>query len=391
MPWRSETVMDLRIEFVIRANKKLESMTSLCNLFGISRPTGYLWLRRYQQAHSLNDLAELPRRPLGCPSKTPESLESRVIHLRRQKGWGARKIKVLLGDEPISTPTIHRVLVRNGLVKADPARRTATGRFERGQSNELAQMDFKGEYPVRGGKCFPLSLIDDHSRYLLGLWPLESTRSEGVYEALRRHFQRRGMPQAILTDHGTTWYSTTNGHGLTWLGVWLIKQGIEIIYSGVGHPQTQGKVERFHRTLNERTRHRGLPETVSEWRRWAEEFRKEYNQQRPHEALGMKVPEEVYTRENLREYQQDPPDWEYGEGEVKRLNTQGSLNYRGDSYCVCEALAGERVRIDEMDGKLLVTFRHMTVREIELRTGSSKAVVLPARSRKTIVKVEAKV
>jgi hypothetical protein len=199
------------------------------------------------------------------------------------------------------------------------------------------------------------------------------------------------MPQAILTDHGTSWYSTTNGHGLTWLGVWLIKQGIEIKYSGIAHPQTQGKVERFHRTLNERTRHRGLPETISEWTRWAEEFRKEYNQQRPHEALGMRVPEGVYTRENLREYQQEPPDWEYGEGEVKRLNSQGMLNYRGKSYFVCEALAGERVRVDEMDEKLVVTFRHMTVREIEMRTGSSRAVVLPARSVKTTVKVGAKV
>lgn len=391
MPWRSDTVMDKRIEFVIRAKKRQESMTSLCKQFGISRPTGYLWLRRYERAGSVTALAELSRRPLSSPAKTDPSLESRICLLRRQKGWGARKIKVLLGDEAVSTVTIHRVLARNGLVAAEAGRKQATLRFEREQSNELAQMDFKGEYAVRGGKCFPLSFIDDHSRYLLGLWPLESTRSEGVYERLKRHFQLEGMPQAILTDHGATWYSTTNGHGLTWLGVWLIKQGIELKYSGIGHPQTQGKVERFHRTLNERTRHRGLPETMGEWEEWAEEFRKEYNQQRPHEALGMKVPEEVYTRENLREYQQDPRDWEYGEGEVKRLSSQGKLNYRGKSYFVCEALAGERVRIDEIGEKLLVTYRHMTVREIELRTGSSKAVVLPARSVKTTVKVEPKV
>jgi transposase InsO family protein len=391
MPWRCETVMDLRIEFVVQAKKKETSMSKLCKQFGISRPTGYLWLRRYEQARSVTALAELSRRPLSSPAKTDPSLESRICHIRQQKGWGARKIKVLLGDETISTPTIHRVLVRGGLVSADPARQEATLRFEREQSNELAQMDFKGEYLVRGGKCYPLSFIDDHSRYLLGFWPLQSTRSEGVYRRLKQHFLQEGMPQAILTDHGTSWYSTTNGHGLTWLGVWLIKQGVEIHYSGIGHPQTQGKVERFHRTLNERTRHRGLPLTMSEWRKWAEEFRKEYNEERPHEALGMKTPAQVYKRENLRQYQENPRDWEYGDGKVERLNTQGSLKYGGRRYFVCEALAQERVRVDEVEGKLVVTFRQMTVREIDQRSGSSKAVLLPARSAKTILKVEAKV
>lgn len=391
MPWQCETVMDLRIEFVIRAKKKEESMTTLCKQFAISRPTGYLWLHRYEQARSVTALAELSRRPHSSPAKTDPGLESRILQLRQQKGWGARKIKVLLGDETVSTPTIHRVLVRNGLVADQPSRRAATLRFEREQSNELAQMDFKGEYPVSGGKCFPLSFIDDHSRYLLGLWPLASTSSDGVYQSLRLHFLQHGMPEAILTDHGTSWYSTTNGHGLTWLGVWLIKQGIEIKYSGIRHPQTQGKVERFHRTLNERTRHRGLPQTMSEWREWAEEFGREYNQERPHEALGMKTPSQVYRRENLREYEENPPEYEYEEGKVERLNTQGSLSYGGRRYFVCEALAGERVRVDEIEGKLVVTFRHMTIREIELRTGSSKAVVLPVRSRNIMAKAEVKV
>jgi transposase InsO family protein len=118
------------------------------------------------------------------------------------------------------------------------------------------------------------------------------------------------VPQAILTDHGTTWYSTTNRHGLTWLGVWLIKQGVVLKYSRVGRPQTQGKVERFHRTLKERTRHRGLPATLRECEQWADEFRREYNDERPHEALGMKRPKEVYSREGLREYQENPREWE---------------------------------------------------------------------------------
>lgn len=389
MPFRSETVMDLRIEFVIRAKKKELPLSQLCKQFGISRPTGYLWLRRYEQSNTVTALAELSRRPLSSPAKTPPGLENRILYFRQQKGWGARKIKVLLGDETISTPTIHRVLVRNGMVADQASRRTATLRFEREQSNELAQMDFKGEYPVSGGKCYPLSFIDDHSRYLLGLWPLASTGSQGVYESLRLHFLQHGVPQAILTDHGTSWYSTTNGHGLTWLGVWLIKQGIEIKYSGIRHPQTQGKVERFHRTLNERTLHRGQPETMQEWMKWAEEFRREYNQERPHEALGMKTPEQVYKRENLRAYEENPAEWEYEGGQVERLNGQGALRYGGKRYFVCEALSQEQVRIDEIEGKLVVSYRQMTIREIDMRTGSSKAVLLPVRSGKA--KAEAKV
>jgi len=153
-------------------------------------------------------------------------------------------------------------------------------------------------------------------------------------------------------------------------------------YSGVRHPQTQGKVERFHKTLKARTRHRGAPTTMGEWQHWALEFRHEYNHERPHEALDMKTPGEVYQAVNLRPYQEQPREWEYSGGMVKRLNTQGMLYFRQQKYFVSEALAREWVRIDELDGKLLVTFRHMTVREIEVRTGKSTAVLLPAKQRK---------
>ncbi|MGI8919442.1 MAG: integrase core domain-containing protein [Pyrinomonadaceae bacterium] len=170
-----------------------------------------------------------------------------------------------------------------------------------------------------------------------------------------------------------------NQHGLTWVAVWLLKQGVVLRYSGEGHPQTQGKVERFHQTLKARTRHRGLPLTMGEWQRWAWEFREEYNHERPHEALGMRTPGEAYKAVNLRHYQEQPPEWEYTRGTVKRLNTQGMLHYRQQTYFVSEALATERVRVDELDGKLLVTFRHMTVREIEVRTGKSTALLLPAK------------
>ena len=381
MPWNKATVMDQRIEFVIRARNSLMPFAQLCREFGISRTTGYLWKDRFEQAGSLNALNELSRRPHSSPNKTAEELEARILKVRDEKGWGARKIEVVLEKEGLSLPwpTIHRVLVRNGRVGVDGPSSKATRRFEYSQSNQLTQMDFKGEYPIEGGKCYPLSLIDDHSRYLLGLWPLSSTKAQEVYESLKGLFKSEGVPQAILTDHGTTWYSTTNGHGLTWLSVWLIKQGVKLIYSGVGHPQTQGKIERYHRTLDERTRHRGIPATRKEWVEWAEDYRQEYNNERPHEAIGMKVPSQVYTRDNLREYIEEPPEWEYSGGEVERLNRQGSLSWKGKRYFVCEALASERVRVDEVEGMLIVTYREMTVREIELETGKSRAVILESK------------
>ena len=381
MPWRTESVMDQRVEFVLRARGGEETMAALCREYEISRPTGYLWLQRYQSAGSVTGLAEQSRRPLRSPERTSEKVAAAVLAVRDEKGWGGAKIaKVLEGRSVrVTAVTAQRILKRSGRV-AQPTVTKATQRFAREQCNELAQMDFKGEYSLPGEKCYPLSLIDDCSRYLHGLWPLRSTAGEGVKQSLEGYFREFGVPLSLLLDHGTPWFSMRNAHGLTWLAVWLLKQGVVLRYSGVGHPQTQGKVERFHRTLKMRTRHRGLPVTMGEWERWAQEFRQEYNYERPHEALQMKTPGEVYQAVNLRAYQERPREWEYSGGTVKRLDTQGLLYYRAQTYFVSEALATERVRVDELDGKLLVTFRHMTVREIELRTGKSTAVLLPART-----------
>jgi len=382
MPWKSETVMDQRLEFVLRVRSKEEPISKLCREYGISRDTGHRWLKRCGVEGIVEGVKERSRRPKTSPNKTPDEIEEMVVRLREEKGWGARKLRLVLGrrGQNMSAPTVHRILVRRGMVSKNAGSRKATKRFARAECNQMAQMDFKGEYEIEGGKCYPLSFLDDCSRYLLGLWPLSSTGGEGVYQSLRTHFRLVGVPESILTDHGTPWYSTTNGHGLTWVTVWLIKQGISLRFSGIGHPQTQGKVERFHRTLKQRTRHRQPPSTIEEWRQWAEEFRAEYNHERPHEALGMKTPAEVYNHANLREYQETPPEWEYTGGRVMTLNTQGHLYYKGRNYFACEALANERVRVDEIDGCLIVTFRHMTIRQIDLSSGKSMAVVIPART-----------
>lgn len=383
MPWKTESVMDQRVEFVLRAAQGEETIAELCRDYGISRPTGYLWLSRYEAVGSVTGLAEHSRRPLHSPRRTGEEIEAAVLALRDEKGWGGPKLAKVLERQglKVAPATAQRILKRAGRVVKPKVEKT-TVRFQREQCNELAQMDFKGEYTLASGKkCYPLTFLDDCSRYLHGLWPLPSTGGDGVKESLEGQFREYGVPKSILMDHGTPWFGTTNQHGLTWVAVWLIKQGVVLRYSGVGHPQTQGKVERLHRTLKARTRHRGEPKTMSEWRRWAPYFRYEYNHERPHEALGMKTPAEVYQAVNLRPYQKKPREWEYSGGIVKRLTTQGMLYYQQQTYFVSEALAAERVRVDELDGKLLVTFRHMTVREIEVSSGKSTAVLLPVKRR----------
>lgn len=380
MPWRTESVMDQRVDFVLRARKREETISALCREYDISRPTGYLWLNRYREVASVSGLAEHSRRPLHSPQRTGEEIEAAVLTLRDKTGWGGPKIAKVLERQgvQVAPATAQRIVQRAGRVVKPKVEKTSI-RFAREECNELAQMDFKGEYTLPGEKVYPLSFLDDCSRYLHGLWPLSSTGGEGVKQTLEGYFREHGVPLSILMDHGTPWFSTTNQHGLTWVAVWLLKQGVVLRYSGVGHPQTQGKVERFHQTLKARTRHRGLPVTMGEWQRWAWEFWYEYNFERPHESLEMKTPGEVYRPVNLRPYQEQPRAWEYPGGTVQRLNTQGMLRYRQQTYFVSEALATELVRVDELDGKLLVTFRHMTVREIDVRTGKSTAVLLPAK------------
>ena len=291
MPWRTESVMDQRVEFVLRAKEGEETLAELCREYGISRPTGYLWLNRYHEAGSVNGLAERSRRPLQSPQQTEEKVAAAVLALRDKTGWGGPKIAKALESQgvQVAPATAQRILWRNGRV-IKPKVAKAPTRFEKAECNELAQMDFKGEYTLAKEKCYPLSFVDDCSRYCHGLWPLPGTGGAGVKQTLEGYFREHGVPLSILMDHGTPWYGTTNQHGLTWVSVWLLKQGVVLRYSGVGHPQTQGKVERFHQTLKRRTRHRGLPTKMAEWRRWAVEFRQEYNHERPHNRWATKPP-----------------------------------------------------------------------------------------------------
>jgi len=307
--------------------------------------------------------------------RSAAEIEERVVELRQQRpDWGARKLQVLLAQEGITLPiiTVHRILLRRGLVRPEDRFRAAVERFERGTPNQLWQMDFKSplgwEAPVG-----PLSVLDDHSRYAIALRGTWTTQAEPVKQGLIEAFERCGVPEEMLMDHGTPWWNMKAVAGWTWLTVWIMKQGIQLHFSGYRHPQTQGKVERFHGALGAAMKRRGIP-AGEERQRWLDEFREEYNHVRPHEALKMKTPAAVWSK-SARRYVAKPPAWEYPTGaEVYKLSTHGQLQLTRRRWEISRALAGERVQVLRTDGRVLVYYCRSLVRELDLVTQRSTAV-----------------
>ncbi|MGB7439168.1 MAG: IS481 family transposase [Candidatus Acidiferrum sp.] len=284
MAWNTMDIQEQRVRFVVEAAQGLQPFSSLCAKFGISRPTGYLWQRRYQE-FGIAGIAEHGRKPHRSPRRTADSLEQRVVEMRlRYPDWGARKLSVVLEREGVVLPrnTIHRILLRHDLILEADQHPLAPQRFERKQPNELWHMDFKGPkgWPQPVG---PLSVLDDHSRYLIALAANGTTRGEPVRQQLEEAFQRCGVPDGMLMDHGTPWREEQAPSGYTHLSLWLIRQGIRLHWSGIRHPQTQGKVERFHGSLQRAWRRRGIPR--QHLQAWLDEYRWEHNYVRPHEAL----------------------------------------------------------------------------------------------------------
>src|ERR1700685_2672178 len=260
MSWKTMDVEEQKVRFVVAATRPGKSFTALCQEFGISRPTGCLWRKRYQEL-GLAGIAEHGLLPRQSPERTRPEMEQQVVEMRqRYPDGGARKLQLLLAREEVelTRSTIHRILVRHGLVRDHDRHAQATGRFERSAPNQLWQMDFKSPKGWNAA-IGPLSVLDDHSRYLLVLQAVWSTRAELVREQLQTAFTRCGMPEAMLMDHGIPWWSATAPTGATGFTVWLMKQGIRLHWSGFRHPQTQGKVERFHGALERALQARQAP------------------------------------------------------------------------------------------------------------------------------------
>jgi len=374
MPWLETNVANQRIQFVIAMQQTGAKLARVCRAFHVSRTTGYKWLARDADAHSVAGLTDRSRRPHGSPRRTAMATTKRVIALREEYGWGGEKLRVLLAAEGIAIAprTVDRIIEREGLTRLDTAPAPALTRFERPAANDLWQMDAKGHYPLRPqGRCHPLSILDDHSRYAVGLAALPALETGGVQRTLTACFERYGLPTAMLMDHGVPWWSATNEGGLTTLSVFLLKQGIRLLYGRVRHPQTQGKVERFHRTLGERLRWWGVPTDLAGFTNAFAAFRKEYNNLRPHESLAMQPPASRFASSG-RAYGSQPPAWDYPPGsDVRRVNGQGMLTYGTSRFFISQALADEDVACRMLKRRALVSYRDMYVRELHLQSGRS--------------------
>lgn len=380
MPWLETDVRDQRIRFVIAATHASANVTATCRAFGISRKTGYKWLARHAAAGSATALADRSRRPDRSPSRTSAAVTARVVALRETYGWGGEKLVPLLADEGIriAARTVDRIIAREGLSREDVAPAPAPGRFTRPVPNDLWQMDAKGHYPLpQRRRCHPLSVLDDHSRFAVGLYALPTLHGQGVRAALVECFERYGVPAAMLMDHGSPWWAAANAAGLSALSVFLLKQGIRLVHGRVRHPQTQGKVERFHRTLAERLRWWGVPDDLEGFRAALAAFRAEYNHVRPHEALGQEPPA-WHFQPSRRAYCPAPRRWTYPPGSaVYRVDRNAMITVAGGRFFVAEALVGEEVACQRLADRILVLYRDVYVRELNLRTGRTRSLLRP--------------
>ncbi len=364
MAWKTMDVQEQRVRFVVLASQADKPFSALCREFGISRPTGYLWVNRYG-ASGIAGIAEQSRRPFHSPGRTASQLEQLVVEVRRRyPDWGARKLMIVLGRDGVvlTRSTIHRILLRYDLVADQDRVQPAVRRFEREQPNELWQMDFKGpkNWPHRIG---PLSVLDDHSRYLIALSATGKLDGSLVQLQLEQAFQRCGVPEAMLMDHGTPWWNWQSFSGRTHLSLWLMRQGIRLCWSGIRHPQTQGKVERFHGSLQRALDRRGP--LGQEPQPWLDAYRTEYNEVRPHEALAMQTPASVW-RPSPRCYNLCPPSWEYPQGAwTLKVDCQGTVDIAGRRWRIGKTLAGERVLIQPLEQRYLVFYCATLVRELD--------------------------
>jgi transposase InsO family protein len=350
MSWNPRDTVNLRLEFVRLALQKGANRRELCRRYGISAKTGYKWLNRYAQSGDTG-LEDRSRRPLSSPNRTPPEIEQRVVSLRNEHRWGGRKLERRLrdlGERVVPTAgTVTRILHRHGLIVPEASQAaTPWKRFEHEQPNDLWQMDFKGWIElVDGRRCSPLTVLDDHSRFNVILDACGSTDTQAVRRRLRDAFRRYGLPLRINADNGSPWGSPAQPGQLTTLGIWLIRLGVKISYSRPAHPQTNGKDERFHRTLKAELlsgRHFasfcGAQRTFDAWRIV-------YNTQRPHQALDMDTPITRY-RPSPRPYPERLPPLQYGDADtVVRVRVNGELRFRSRRFKVSSALENLPVAI----------------------------------------------
>jgi len=369
MPWKEIDVMNQRVEFVSRA-LKTDNFRALCAEHGISAKTGYKWMERFKE-HGLSGLSDESRRPKGHARELSEEIICEIVRLKKLRpNWGPKKIRAIYarthGQVP-SESTFKRVLDRAGWVEHRPARkRESAGRLFVGRQatmpNDVWTVDFKGWwYGAPGHRCEPLTVRDEFSRYVLELRALPNAKTETVRACFERLFLEYGLPGAIRSDNGAPFASRVGLWGLTRLSAWWLALGIDLERNRPGCPQDNPAHERFHLDVAREIEGVQVPDQQAFLDQWTQE----YNHERPHEALAMRVPAEIYQKSE-RAYNGVTPDLDYGLMNHRKIMPQGIINWRRQWVFISSALAGWSVGLEPIGaGKHHVWFGRLLLGEFD--------------------------
>ena len=366
MPWKDKTVEELRKEFV-EARKTSKNLSALCREFGISRATGYKWIERDRQSCPMTDRSHAPHH---IPGRTSTEVEEAILHVRADNPeWGAKTIlKVLENNGYTDLPcarTVNNILQRNGCIsETESQKHKEFLRFQREHCNELWQIDFKGDFPLLDGtRCYPFDVIDDCSRFCLGIFPKNNTL--GVTQSMEQVFKQYGLPNAILSDNGGQFAGFKGGY--TQFEKWLMELDVLPIHGRPLHPQTQGKIERFHRTMKNELLKRKSFLDLADADRHLSEWRTKYNEVRPHEAIDMRCPADVYIPSE-RKYPDKIKPYEYdGTYRILKVNFKGYLRFDRKEFYLSETMVGAELELRPSEGTCAsLCYRNYKIAEIDL-------------------------
>lgn len=374
MPWKERTVEAMREEFVEELKRQEKSMSQLCREYGISRKTGYKWRNREAAMETMEDRS---RAPHHVRNKTPEEIERKVLEVREKYPvMGAAKIHRVLknqGETDIPCPrTINNIMNRHGKISREASEEaTPYQRFEMTEPNEMWQMDFKGHFGLGNGeRCHPLNILDDHSRFLLCSDACRNETLEEITESIKRIFREYGLPKSILCDNGNPW-GTAQESGFTKFEVWMMELGILVKHIRIKHPQSQGKIERFNKSLQREYLRQHIITDMDDAQKKLDTYRKEYNYERPHHSLNLATPGSVYQK-SPQKMPEKISEWTYGDGYIRReLSSNGCFSLNGKRYFLSYGFAGKTIAIRESrtPGLLTLEFRQFRIARIDPSTG----------------------
>jgi putative transposase len=357
MPWRERLPMDERVQFISDYQRQLFTMTEICDRYGVSRKTGYKWIARYAAAGAVG-LAERSSRPHHSPQATASPVVQAIVALRkRYPSWGGKKILAVLRErEPTwslpAVSTANDILKRHDLVPPRRRRRPVAHPGYHATPavapNDLWTTDFKGQFRTGDAQlCYPLTVCDAYSRYLLICRGMLAPTSVGAFAAFRRAFREYGLPRVIRSDNGEPFAAPSLGR-LSRLSVWWIRLGIRPELIEPASPHQNGAHERMHRTLKADTTRPPGDDLATQQRRF-NRFRRIYNLERPHEALNQQRPDRLYTRSPRVVPARLPPVEYPGHYEVRRVSGHGGISWHSRPLSVSTVLIGENVGLEPID------------------------------------------